>query len=1008
MMCLAWRSGLSARGLAGAVLAAACCLPANAQETCQSATPVSIGTAFVSNNSGAATDAPANTCVPIARDVWHSFVPSVSGQHTISLCGSFFDTVAALYSACGASPLDCNNDSCGRQSQIVANLTAGQTYLLRVAANATTGGAGGAYRVQITPPAAAPSNNICGGGSVLPPNQTVNASNAGATGNDASGTCGGTLDRNDVWYSFSPAISGPHIVELCSNAFDAVLSVHSSCFNAQLLGCSDNDPVPGCPDGTGARVAFNAAVGNAVLIRVAGVNGGFGPYSLVIHTAASNDGCESPRPLVRGNSYTANITPALGTDVAASCATSANDTWHLFVASSNSPHLFSLCGSNFDTVLSVHNGCPGEPGTSELACSNDGCGGGIGASQLMLDLELGKPYYVRVGGRVSGGQTARGSYTLRVDLATPVNDECSNPLPLTEGVPIVGQTLGATGVDLSLCGSGDSNDVWYSFVPDHNGSFEINTCGSQINTVLSLFSECGVEVACSDDEPAYCGADQSSGSRIVRLLSVDTTYLFRVAAAGNLGGAFRLVVNRAPPTNDTCASGLVLTPGVPRAATLTGAGPSGFDACGAGNTADTYYQFTPQTTRHYRISTCGSASRTSISVYPACPPAALLECSTVAQFACSSPRSTDLTTVIRAGATHHVRIAAAAGQTEPAGFQVLLEEVAPPNDDCSRARVLLRDASVLTSTVGATGEEISPCGAGDMADVWFEFTPLVTGAYEFRTCPPPGDPAPDTTLTLLDSCAGTVLACNDNAPAGSACDGIASLSTIAMRLEAGQNYLLRAAIVGDAPGAFSVGVRALAPVNDTCDTALPVTLGLVTFDNLAAGSDGSTFLGCGLGFNTLDNDVWFRFVAPAAGPVVISSCGSEFDTAIAVLDGATGCSSPATAIACDDNFDCDQLPATPDTGSRVVFEAAAGQAYFVRVGSRVGGRGPGELRISGSGDPTCPCDWNGASGLTVQDIFDFLRDWFLDFGDFNQSGTSDLQDLFEFLACFLGANPLCD
>jgi hypothetical protein len=358
---------------------------------------------------------------------------------------------------------------------------------------------------------------------------------------------------------------------------------------------------------------------------------------------------------------------------------------------------------------------------------------------------------------------------------------------------------------------------------------------------------------------------------------------------------------------------------------------------------------------------------------------------------------------------HWVRVAAGAGQSEPAGVQVRYDAVSPPNDDCTRAQVLLRDALVPASTVDAGGDELSPCGMGDTRDVWFQFTPEVTGTYEFRTCAAAGVAAPDTTLTVFDNCGGDVLACNDDA-AGGPCaggGGGATLSSIVMRLEAGQDYLVRAAVVGGGEGSFNVGVRAAPPANDTCATAQTVSTGLVIFDTIAATTDAATLSGCGLGLSGMENDVWFRYVPASAGTVVVSSCGSGFDTALAVIDGQSGCASPGVVVACDDDYDCDQSPVTPDTASRAVFEGVIGRPYYIRVGSLTGARGPGELRISTGAAPTCPCDWNQTGGRTVQDIFAFLSDWFAGSGDFNQSGASDLQDLFDFLACFLGASPGC-
>ncbi len=50
-----------------------------------------------------------------------------------------------------------------------------------------------------------------------------------------------------------------------------------------------------------------------------------------------------------------------------------------------------------------------------------------------------------------------------------------------------------------------------------------------------------------------------------------------------------------------------------------------------------------------------------------------------------------------------------------------------------------------------------------------------------------------------------------------------------------------------------------------------------------------------------------------------------------------------------------------------------------------------------------PGDWNCDHQVQVQDIFDFLADWFAGGGDFNADGTTAVQDIFDFLnAWFAG------
>lgn len=48
----------------------------------------------------------------------------------------------------------------------------------------------------------------------------------------------------------------------------------------------------------------------------------------------------------------------------------------------------------------------------------------------------------------------------------------------------------------------------------------------------------------------------------------------------------------------------------------------------------------------------------------------------------------------------------------------------------------------------------------------------------------------------------------------------------------------------------------------------------------------------------------------------------------------------------------------------------------------------------------CDCDWNQTGNLSIQDIFDFLGDWFAGNADFNNDQVTTLQDLFDFLTCF--------
>ena len=93
-------------------------------------------------------------------------------------------------------------------------------------------------------------------------------------------------------------------------------------------------------------------------------------------------------------------------------------------------------------------------------------------------------------------------------------------------------------------------------------------------------------------------------------------------------------------------------------------------------------------------------------------------------------------------------------------------------------------------------------------------------------------------------------------------------------------------------------------------------------------------------------DVWFRWVAPETRPVTVSTCGLTttpgLDTALAVHPA--GSCPPAAPLACEDD--------SCGLDAEVVFQAVAGEAYLLRVGTwasaSYGGAGSIEITLEGS------------------------------------------------------------
>jgi hypothetical protein len=122
-------------------------------------------------------------------------------------------------------------------------------------------------------PALPPDNDTCATATPVVVDTTYTGTTAGAT-TDLTDAC--ATDSKDVWFSFTPDITGIYTISLCGSNFDTTLSVFTDCSGAGLLACNDDS----C--GTRSQVTLNLTQGVTYLIRVAGYAGGYGNYSLIV------------------------------------------------------------------------------------------------------------------------------------------------------------------------------------------------------------------------------------------------------------------------------------------------------------------------------------------------------------------------------------------------------------------------------------------------------------------------------------------------------------------------------------------------------------------------------------------------------------------------------------------------------------------------------------------------------------------------------------------------------
>jgi murein tripeptide amidase MpaA len=181
-------------------------------------------------------------------------------------------------------------------------------------------------------------------------------------------------------------------------------------------------------------------------------------------TAQAQDFCANAQIVCPPGTYVGTTVGATN-DGAASCGLSGTtaDVWYYYRPYGSGLLEVSLCGSAYDTVLSVHTGCPGLP-SNQLACSDDdpACGN---QSRLIVPVQHGQEYWIRISGH--GG--AVGSFTLSVvGPACNFSRECND-----NGIPDECEP------DCNANGQPDDCDIASGFSPDANANGIPDECEGQ-------------------------------------------------------------------------------------------------------------------------------------------------------------------------------------------------------------------------------------------------------------------------------------------------------------------------------------------------------------------------------------------------------------------------------------------------------------------------------------------------------------------------------------------------
>ncbi len=989
-------------------------------DLCSTADPISDGaTAFTTI--GAGTDGPSNAACQFDgqtyNDIWYNYTATCTGDLTVSLCGSGYDTDLVIYSGCGCpasngTMLGCNDDGCpgaapdSWRSELPSvdftqiPVVAGSCYKIRVGGwDAGSLGTGTiniscSGTAQCVPPDCS-DNNPC----------TTDACNAGVCSHIPNTLPCSDGDACTLGDACSSGVCQPGSPVACNdgNVCTNDVCVGGSCTFAPVSGpCNDGDPCTVgefCQSGTctGGSPPDCSGAGDACNTASCGTGGPAG-------------NCDVLTPSNEGG-------PCNGT--------------------------LGVC-QNGDCILDpgatrVYMVRPGQPETASLA---------VGPGEtLTLEVFLEETDLQRLGGyqmSLPGAATANGASgsVTYVDTAgsggsvlidTGRSDwvyfgEPSAPIPFysESGLPVGFAFLASLplGEGPTVTSPVYLGEFQFQVSPDACGSF-----------TLAFLPD---------------GAQPNGGSALI-----DETGLGQVAA---YYAPLDIVIG---PGNDDCADA---TPLLGNSLSIPFDTQCSFQdgalhACGAID-SDVWYAYTSTCAGQLTVSTeTGCAMDTAIAIYrdgAACTP------TNVDLVACANTVGVceAITTPVFLGDELLVRVGSIAG-AQGAGT---LTVTCVPDAEVTRVFMVRAGEEQSAPVMAPTLLSMAP-GEVVPIELWVDNTDGARlGGYQMAI---PGAAAPDGasgTVTYVDTLlgpglGGTVLidvtrpewvyAADQPIPVYSETGlpaGFAMIATLPLGegpLVPGLGYLGEFAFEAstDACGDFTLnflpngaqpnggsglidhtGLLPIAatyqpldvvvgPLNEVCADATPAT-GFFTadFNTLCAVQDGVNHA-CG----AIDADIWYEYTASCTGDLTVDTLSNcAIDTAIAVYNPGAGCTpSNANLAACAD---------TPAACESVVLPVTLGDTVLVRVGSIAGAQGPGTVTIKCG--PPCVTG-NDCGDLDTNGIVDDLCMFyscesstclaapriFADaggpFGDCPPDSFANIHDRNHVLLCFEGNSP-CD
>ena len=553
--------------------------------------------------------------------------------------------------------------------------------------------------------------------------------------------------------------------------------------------------------------------------------------------------------------------------------------------------------------------------------------------------------------------------------AAPSNDALSNHIVVSgEQAEVTGSNVGATrqGGEPNHAGRPGNSSVWYRWTAPTTAWTTIDTCGSATDVVVAVYTGPNVtaltEVASSGTAaPPHRCADTNHGA-VHFQATAGVSYAIAVDSYfTDIEGAFELHLNPLP-SND----GFDQARRIPRfviefvpSPTVTGWTRNATQQAGepthaVNGTGSVWFDWAAPGNGPATIDTCGSDFDSVLAVYTGSSVTGLtpVAANDDGGDACGANRA-KLTFTAAIGQHYRIALAGHLGATGEYTLHIDGSQLAVPNDNFADALVLSGSTARHRShnglaTIEDGQEDLWFGDRGGGRTIWYRWTAPSSGVFEVDTCDPETDTGDFETVigvhtgtslsTLTPVVEGTFAK-----GGGGRCFGTGR-SEVIFDAVAGTTYHIQIGGVWDGnvfPPSQGTVVTSIYPAtrpsNDDFAFARPLSGVSLSATQATGGAVAEPAEPAHAGAPAAAS-VWFSWASTANTDTHVDTCGSSFDTRLAVYRG-TAYSNLVPVAANDDAGAC-------SPASAVTFEAAAGSRYWIAVDGKAGASGTVKLNLA--------------------------------------------------------------